>query len=109
MSSGGCGTHMAIRSAHDLCACMRRAQVSAVVSDGEAEKSRVSTRVLGDESRASTSVRYRWLLRLGGGFLLLGMLPWDLKDLLPPLSCAHQGVSHRLVSARQESESCAYG
>ena len=55
MSSGGCGTHMAISPAHELCACMRRAQVSAVDSDGEAEKSRVSMRVPGDESRASTS------------------------------------------------------
>ena len=79
VSSGGCGTHMAIRSAHDLCACMRRAQVQVFVVDGDRGLVRVSGGCRRVSAHTSTLEHQHGLRGLSHSFLLVGLLPWGHK------------------------------
>ena len=54
---GGSGTHMAIRSAHELRTCMRRAREIAGMSDGEGESVASPGHVSGGKRHTSTWVR----------------------------------------------------
>ena len=84
MSSGGCGTHIAIRSYYELYACMRRALVQVVVVSGDRDVERVSGGYRRARVRASTLGHQHELRGLNHGLLLFRLLPSHHRDSVPP-------------------------
>lgn len=95
MSSGGCRTHIAIRSSYELYAYMRRALVQVVVVSGDCDVERV----FGGYRRvcvcASTLGHQHELRGLNHDLLLFRLLPSHYRDSVPPLSCSQEVFSLR--------------